>query len=57
VAYLWEIKNYHVILNDTMLEILKEVRQNLLSGKVMKSSNLSDIIASKNKQEIAKYPN
>lgn len=26
ISYLYEIKNYHVILNETVLEILKEVR-------------------------------
>jgi hypothetical protein len=26
VSYLYEVKNYHVILNDTVLRILAEVR-------------------------------
>ena len=40
VGYLYELKNCHIILNPTILEILKEVRETLLKGKVMKSSDL-----------------
>lgn len=39
ISYLYEVKNYHVILNDTILQILKEVRDTLLKGKVMKISD------------------
>ena len=45
--YLFEIKDYHVILNNTILEILKEIRQALLSGKVMKRSDLAEILKAK----------
>lgn len=46
--YLNEIKDYHVILNDAILDILKQVRKTLLSGKVMKAGDLSDILAKHN---------
>ena len=36
VHYLYEVKDYHLILNETILQILKEVREILLIGKVMK---------------------
>jgi hypothetical protein len=48
VAYLQEVKDYHVILNDTVLKILAEVREGLLKGKVMKISDLENIVANKN---------
>jgi hypothetical protein len=37
-----------VILNETILEILKEVRSTLLIGKVMKISDLHSILSNKN---------
>lgn len=40
ISYLYEVKNYHVVLNETILDILKEVRLALLKGKVMKISDL-----------------
>lgn len=46
--YLNEIKDYHVILNETILEILKEVRKTLLSGKVMKVEDLKEILSKYN---------
>jgi hypothetical protein len=57
IAYLYEIKNYHVILNDTLLEILKAVRETLLRGKVMKLSDLDRILQGKNKFDLLGYPN
>ena len=48
IAYLYEVKNYHVILNDTILQILREVRDTLLKGKVMKISDFEHIISNKN---------
>ena len=56
-SYLYEVKNYHVILNDTILEILKEVRETLLRGKVMKLSDLQAIIQSKKDEDLRGYPN
>lgn len=38
------IKEYHIVMNDTLLHILKEVRMTLLSGKVMKKSDLEFIL-------------
>lgn len=57
VAYLYEIKNYHVVLNDTVLQIMKEVRETLLRGKVMKSSDLQKIIERKSQGDLVGYPN
>ena len=48
IAYLYEVKNYHVILNDTILQILREVRDTLLKGKVMKISDFEHTISNKN---------
>jgi hypothetical protein len=44
VEFLNEIKEYHVIFNEAILEILKEVRKVLLSGKVMKMGDLESIL-------------
>jgi hypothetical protein len=52
-----EIKDYHVILNETILQILKEVREGLLKGKVMKMSDLNDIMKDKKDQDLKGYPN
>lgn len=57
ISYLEEVKNYHVILNDTILDILKEVRLTLLRGKVMKLSDLERIIASKKAEDLRGAPN
>ncbi len=57
VAYLQEVKDYHVILNDTVLRILAEVREGLLKGKVMKISDLESIVRNKNQDDLRGYPN
>ena len=57
IAYLYEVKNYHVILNDTILQILKEVRDTLLKGKVMKISDFEHIVSNKNEDDLNNYPN
>jgi hypothetical protein len=46
-----------VILNQTILQVLSEVRESLLSGRVMKSGDLDEIVSSKPKKELEKYPN
>ena len=40
VDYLHEIKEDHIIISDTVIEILSRIRQNLLGGKVMKHNDL-----------------
>jgi hypothetical protein len=57
VEYLSEIKDYHVILNEVILEVLKEVRKTLLSGKVMKMADLVGILEKFSEEEINFYPN
>ena len=57
VEYLSEIKDYHVILNEAILEVLKEVRKTLLSGKVMKMADLVGILERFSEEEINFYPN
>lgn len=56
-SYLFEVKDYHVILNDTILEILKEVRETLLRGKVMKLTDLETIISTKKPEDLRGHPN
>ena len=56
-SYLYEVKNYHVILNNTILDILREVREALLKGKVMKLSDLEDIIETKPVEDLRGHPN
>lgn len=56
-AYLSEIKEYHVILNDTILQILREVRECLMTGKVMKNGDLAAIVAGKDRALLGGYPN
>ena len=46
-----------MILNDTILDILKEVRLALLKGKVMKIADFKEIVASKNPEDLKEYPN
>ena len=57
ISYLYEVKNYHVILNETILDILKEVRLALLKGKVMKISDFEMIVGNKNLEHLRAYPN
>ena len=57
ISYLYEVKNYHVILNETILDILKEVRLALLKGKVMKIADFEEIVASKNPEDLREHPN
>ena len=57
VSYLFEVKEYHVILNETILDILRQVRETLLRGKVMKISDLEDILRSKSPSELRGHPN
>jgi len=46
-----------VILNDVILDVLKNVRKTLLSGKVMKSADLSEILDKHDQKAINVYPN
>ena len=57
IEFLTVIKDYHMVLNETLLEILKEVRLALLSGKVMKKSDLESILMRKDKRELEGHPN
>lgn len=44
-------------MNDTILLILKEVRETLLRGKVMKFSDLEGILKTKRQEDLEGYPN
>jgi hypothetical protein len=57
VSYLYEIKAYYAVLNKTMMEILKEVREALRKGKVMKLIDLSQILEDKNSADLKGYTN
>ena len=57
VSYLQEVRDYHVILNETVLKILAEVREALLKGKVMKITDLEKIVSNKNEEDLRGYPN
>lgn len=57
ISFLSEIKEYYVILNETILQILTEVRDMLISGKVMKSKDLENIVKTKDPKELQGYPN
>ena len=57
ISYLYEVKDYHVVLNSAILDILREVREALLRGKVVKLSNLEDIIQTKPSADLRGYPN
>lgn len=57
IEYLSEIKDYHVILNEAILEVLKEVRKTMLSGKVMKMADLLGILDRFKQEELNFYPN
>jgi hypothetical protein len=46
-----------VILNEAILEVLKEVRKTLLSGKVMKMGDLLGILEKFRQEELSFYPN
>ena len=57
VEYLNEIKEYHVILNEAILDVLKEVRGMLLSGKVMKMADLLGVLENFKPEDLTCYPN
>ena len=44
-------------MNDAILEVLKEVRKTLLSGKVMKMADLVGILEKFSEGELNFYPN
>lgn len=44
VAYLREIRDDHIIISDQVIDILSQIRQSLLGGKVMKQHDLEAIL-------------
>lgn len=56
VNYLYEIKEDHVIISETVIDVLARIRQNLLGGKVMKHNDLEDILSRYTKEELLSHP-